>query len=95
MLSLDDIADVVAATIFTMAAITVFWSVSRVEVRILKSRKGWLIIAVAMLLFAVRAYGHFVDEYWFQIARRAIGVGNAFLLPAGLYLIHRHFKERG
>ena len=95
MIHLDDIADVVAATIFTILALAVFWSVLRVDPKILKSKRGWLMMALAMMLFAVRAYGHFLDASWFQIMRRIIGLANAFLLPVALYLIHRQFREHG
>lgn len=94
MIAFEDIVDVAAITIFTIVTATVLLLVLRVEPEILKGRKSWLIIAFATLLFGVRAYGHFVDAYWFQILRRSIGIVNAFLFPLGLYLIYRYLGSK-
>lgn len=90
MTVLEDIVDVAGITIFTIVTAAVVLLVSKVDPKILKSKKGWLLIAFATMLFGVRAYGHFVDDYWFQILRRSIGIANAFLFPLGLYLIYRY-----
>lgn len=90
MLMLEDIVDVAGITLFTIVAVAILSLVLKVEPEILKGRKGWLIIAFATLLFGVRAYGHFVDNYWFQILRHSIGIVNSFLFPLGLYLIYRY-----
>lgn len=92
MISLEDIVDVAVITIFTIVTATVLLLVLKVEPKILKSRKGWLIIAFATMLFGIRAYGHFMDDYWFQILRRSIGIVNGFLFPLGLYLIYRYLR---
>ncbi len=94
MITLEDIVDVVGITIFTFVSIMILLVVFKVETNIVKGKKGWIIIAIATLLFALRAYGHFVDEYWFQILRRSIGIVNAFLFPYGLYLIYRSQTSR-
>ena len=96
MITLEDIVDVVGITIFTFVSVIIVLLVYKVEPSILKGRKGWIIIAFATMLFGIRAYGHFVDEYWFQILRRSIGIANAFLFPTGLYLVYRsHISRRG
>lgn len=96
MITLEDTVDIVGITIFTFVSVIIVLLVYKVESNILKGKKGWIIIAFATMLFGIRAYGHFVDEYWFQIMRRSIGIINAFLFPTGLYLVYRsHISRKG
>lgn len=94
MVALEDAVDISGITIFSLVTVTILLVVLKTEPKILKGRKGWLIIAFTFLLFGVRAYGHFVEEYWFQILRRSIGIVNAFLYPLGLYLLHKDLRRR-
>lgn len=93
MIPLEDAVDVAVITIFTIVTASVLLLVLSVEPKILKGRKGWLIIAFATMLFGMRAYGHFLDDPFFQILRRSIGIANTFLFPLGLYLIYKHLRS--
>lgn len=94
MLPFDEIMDVAAVITFTIVSATILFLVMNVEEKIFRRKKGWLIIALATLLFAIAAYGHLLrDSYQLQIIRRCIGIINAFLYPLGLYLIYDSYRR--
>jgi len=94
MMPFDEIMDVAAIITFTIVSATILFLVMNVEEKIFRRKKGWLIIALATLLFAIAAYGHLLrDSYQLQIIRRCIGIINAFLYPLGLYFIYDSYRR--
>jgi hypothetical protein len=95
MIPFEDAVDISGITVFTFVSFLILLTIINTEPRVLTGRRGWLIITLATLLFAVRAYGHFVEEHWFQVLRRSIGIVNSFLYPLGLYLVYRDIRRGG
>src|SRR5438067_137277 len=56
---------------------------------VLGSRRGWVLVASAIALLAVRVLGHFGDSDVFQAARHVLGIVAAPLLALGMHLVLR------
>jgi len=92
MISFNTDTDIKIAALTILVLIAIFILLLIVNVKIIKSKRGWLVITLAILFFAIEVFGHFVDERWFQIIRRSIGIANALLYPLGIYLIYLDYK---
>ncbi len=88
----EDFVDIAVIITFLIVSVVVLFLVLKVKEKILVGKKGWQMIAIATLLFAIASNGHFERDFTFQVIRRSIDVVNAFLFPLGLYFIYDSFR---
>lgn len=85
----EDLASIASFTAAVLGVVVVLFTAARARKEILGSVHGWVLVALAMALLAVRVLGHFIDAEPFQLFRRVAGITASVLLPLGLYLILR------
>lgn len=86
----EDVVDVVGVTVLVISAVIIYFTTSKQLVsESVGGKKGWRLIMVASLLFAIRALGHFIDAEWFQIIRRSFGIIGAVIYPLALYYMNQ------
>ncbi len=88
-ISLEDIVDIAGITTFNLSAVLILLIIWRAEEKVLGGKRGWYLLALTCILLGIRAFGHFVEEYWFQVLRRSIGIAVSVLYPLSLHLIYK------
>jgi hypothetical protein len=90
----EDLAAIATAVASIFAVLLVGITLQRASPEALGSRRGWVLVAFGVSLFATRTVGHFVDAAWFQAARPALGFAGAALLFLGFFLLFRETARK-
>jgi len=86
--SFEDIASVASLIASVFAIILVAATLARASPTLVGSRRGWILVACGLALFAVRVLGHFTTNGQLELARGLLGIAGSLVLAWGFLLIH-------